>query len=88
MYAASDGPVPNYTALQSNIDRWGASAVLGGPLGIDDIANISAAEAVVSCYEERQAAENMAEWNKANPEKRYLISQARQAAKDAGWSQP
>ena len=80
--------MPDYLVLQGNIERWGAAGVLGGPLGIDEIANILGAEVVVHGYQERQAAENMAEWNKQNPDKASLIAQAKVAAKELnGWQQ-
>lgn len=56
------------------VDRFGAQAVYGRPLGYGEMQSILAAETVVGLHREMKASGNWAEWAAKNQEgSRYLL---------------
>ena len=85
-YACADGghPAPPELRLLREIDRFGAQAVFGRPLGAKEMRQMMVAEGIVHAYHARAAAENWAAWETANPELAALLNAALKAAIDEG----
>ena len=86
VYAYADGghPAPPELRLLREIDRFGAQAVFGRPLGAGEMRRMMIAETIVHAYRARAAAENWAAWETANPELAALLNAALKAAIDEG----
>ncbi len=85
MYAVEDGPMPEALQLDSLIKEFGATAILGGPLGVGEIADIRTAQNVVNSQDAMVGSDDWAVWIKENPEASELLDRARAAAGDAGF---
>ena len=84
-YAYADGgQMPAELRLLHEIDRFGAQAVFGRPLGAGEMRRMMIAETIVNLYRARAAAENWAAWETANPELAALLNAALKAAIDEG----
>jgi len=85
-YAYADGghPAPPELRLLREIDRFGAQAVFGRPLGAGEMRRMMIAETIVNLYRARAAAENWAAWEMASPELAALLNAALKAAIDEG----
>jgi len=84
-YAYADGgQMPAELRLLHEIDRFGAQAVFGRPLGAGEMRRMMIAETIVNLYHARAAAENWAAWETANPELAALLNAALKAAIDEG----
>lgn len=79
-YAAGVGPAPREWELLRLIDRFGASAVVGGMIAMRDMRRMVATENVIAAYRGRAAAENWAKWAKANPGLSDLLNWAAMVA--------
>ena len=75
-------PIAYSTLL--NIDRFGAQAVFGRPLGVDEITSMRVVENIILSVKARERASDYAKWVTDNPEAQELISDARKYAKDEG----
>jgi len=84
-YACADGgQMPAELRLLREIDRFGAQAVFGRPLGAGEMRRMMIAETIVNLYHARAAAENWAAWETANPGLAALLNAALKAAIDEG----
>jgi hypothetical protein len=79
-YAEGDGPEPRELAQLKAINRFGAEAVMGRPLGVGEIRRMTTAEAIVGGYQQRARAESWASWASAHPESSALLILAMRAA--------
>lgn len=75
-YADGRGPIPAELVALSYIDRFGAQAVLGRPLGYGEIQRMLTAENIVKWYNERQKSGNFAQWAADNPDKDRALMEA------------
>ena len=81
-YADNSGPIPQELRLLNAIDRFGASEVLGRPLGAGEIRRMRLAENVVAAYRSRQNSTNWATWAKENPDMNHLLITAMELLND------
>lgn len=85
-YAYADGGrlSPEIEALKM-IDRFGAQAVYGRPLGIGEMRRLLTAERIVKIYVDRAEFETgYANWGIANPDAARILERAYIAARDEG----
>lgn len=66
------------------IDRFGAQAVLGRPLGAGEIRRMIAADNVIRAYKSRQNSDNWATWAIKNPMYAQTIAEAIKLAGEDG----
>lgn len=83
-YAAGSGPVPNELKLARRIDRWGAYGVLGGPMSVNEIAQIEVVEKIINIYQSRENSESWATWAMINEPQNALLLFAMECAIDLG----
>ena len=76
--------MPDELKLVQRIDRWGAYGVLGGPLSVNEIAGIEAAEKIVNIYQSREKSESWATWSETYPPQSALLLFAMKCAIDLG----
>ena len=74
--------MPQELRLLSQIDRFGALAVLGRSLGAGEINRMRQAENVVLAYQSRAQSANWATWAKDNPEMSSLLITAMELLND------
>lgn len=75
-FAVGDGDMPQEIEMGRLIDRFGAQAVLGRPMGAKEIRRIMAAEYVLNAYRSMTSSENYAAWVNDHPQEAELLSQA------------
>lgn len=75
-YVADNAPPPPELVLLSYIDRFGAQAVIGRPLGYGEIQRMLSAEAIVKAYHERSRAASWATWERDNPDRAKQLNEA------------
>lgn len=81
-YAEDGEPMPEDLVTLSYIDRFGAQAVLGRPLGVGEMRRMIAAENVVKAHAEMKRAGDWTAWAERYPEKWRLLTAAMKAAKN------
>lgn len=81
-FAQSGGAIPRELILARYIDRFGAQAVFGRPIGAGEAHRIMIAEAVVRAYKNPQRAENAPAFAREHPEEAALLLRAAEAASD------
>lgn len=79
-FAEYGGEPPDDYKTLGYIDRFGAAAVLGRPLGLGEIRRMVATENVIKWHAERARSENWQAWAKTNPEKQHALITAMKAA--------
>ena len=62
--------------------KFGAQAIFGRPLTVEEIHAMLRAETVVQAYTAREKAENWVAWAKDNPELSLILNAAAKAAHD------
>lgn len=62
------------------IDRFGAPAVYGRPLGYGEMRRIMAVESIVNAYQARARSSDWAKWASENPEHNKALIAAMKAA--------
>lgn len=72
--------MPRELYMLEYIDRFGATNVLGRPLGYGEIQRMVIAENIVRAYNARKASDNWAVWAQKNREANRLLEQAMRAA--------
>jgi hypothetical protein len=77
-YAAEGEPPPPEVIQLSYIDRFGAQAVLGRPMGYGETQRMLTAEAIVRAYHEREHAASWAAWERDNPDRARQLNEAMQ----------
>ncbi len=85
MYATEEGPMPEALQVYSLIKEFGATAILGGPLGVGEIADIRTVQNVVGSQQAMMKSDDWAAWIKENPEASELLDRARAAAVGLGY---
>ena len=75
-YAEGDGPEPDELIAGRLVDRFGAAAVYGRPLGYGELKRMLTAENIVNAYRARDASANWAQWATENPELNRLLNEA------------
>lgn len=81
-YANGDGPKPNELVMSFYLNRFGAQAVLGRPMGAGEMRRIVVAENIVNAYRNRQAADDWVKWAQDYPDEAALLNGAMKAAND------
>ncbi len=77
--------MPEVLQVYSLIKEFGATAILGGPLGVGEIADIRTAQNVVDSQRAMVGSDDWAAWIKDNPEASELLDRARAAAVGLGY---
>ena len=72
-YADNSGLIPDELRLLSAIDRFGALAVLGRPLGAGEIKRMRISENVVAAYQSRAKSTSWATWASENKDMNNLL---------------
>jgi hypothetical protein len=79
-HADAGEPAPGELVAISYIDRFGAQAVYGRPLGAGEMRRMSLVENIVNAYRARERSDNWAAWAKEHPRDSELLAQAAKAA--------
>lgn len=74
--------MPPALILADLLDEFGAAAILDGPLGVDEIADIRTAQNVVAAYKSREMSGEWAVWANENPKAHELLVRAVLAAEE------
>lgn len=81
-YAEGGGPMPLEIEALRHIDRFGAQAVYGRPLGYGEALRLMCAENVVQAYQSRAAYPDWTTWAQDNEQANRLLNRAAKAAND------
>ncbi len=74
-YARGETDPPAEIITLGYIDRFGAQAIYGRPLGYGEMRRMIVAENVVKWHKERSVAENWAAWANENHDKAALLAE-------------
>ena len=72
-YAESGGRIPTWLKMSYNVERYGAQALLGRPLTVNETYRMKAARSIHDAKKEQMKAENRAEWAQTNKEQNDLL---------------
>lgn len=85
---ADGAPIETSPELQllTNINRYGTDAVMGRPLGYNEILCMNIAEDIISAYNARLKSESWASWAAQNPGLSSVLNESMLIAEEYGWS--
>ena len=72
--------------LLSNINKYGADAVMGRPLGHDEVLRMNTTEAIISAYNSKFKSKDWAKWAQDNPNDNKILNHAMMLVEEHGWS--
>jgi hypothetical protein len=62
--------------LDANIMKYGAEAVMGRPLGHNEILCMNTARTILSAYADRKSCEDWVKWAQEHPEQNRILNHA------------
>ena len=71
--------------LLNAINRFGVEAVMGRPLGHNEILCMIEAESIINAYKAKFSQEDWAKWAQDHPGLNQLLTEALKLAEEYGW---
>ena len=72
--------------LEANILRYGVEAVMGRPLGHNEILCMNTARTILNAYNAKTSSQDWAEWAQNNPMDNKILTHAMKLVEEHGWS--